>query len=108
MKMNYVEETPDGGWRINGSRVSLDSVIHAYHEGDTAEQISRNFPSLSLEQVYGAFAFYLHNREKIDRYFKAQTARWEKLEREAAQRNRRLRDRILSRHDLHQVREKVQ
>jgi hypothetical protein len=29
----YVLQTLEGGWRITGRRVSLDSIVHAYWEG---------------------------------------------------------------------------
>jgi uncharacterized protein (DUF433 family) len=76
---SYVFQTPEGGWRLTGSRVSLDSIVHAYWEGHSAEAIAEDFPALSLEQIYGAIAFYLRHREDVDRYLAAQDARWEQL-----------------------------
>ena len=62
----YVEQRGDG-WYIRGSRVSLDSVIRAFHDGLSPEAISREcFPAISLEQAYGAIAFYLANRSELD------------------------------------------
>lgn len=40
--------TEQGTIRIKGSRVSLDSIIHHFKLGATAEQIVESFPSLSL------------------------------------------------------------
>ena len=60
--INYVTKTPEGGWRVAGSRVSLDSIVHAFHHGRMPESIVADFPSLSLEQVYGAIAYYLQER----------------------------------------------
>ena len=77
--ISYVVQTPEGGWRIGDSRISLDSVVHAYWEGQSPEAIAEDFPALSTEQVYGAIAFYLRNRAEIDRYLAAQDARWEEL-----------------------------
>lgn len=77
--MNYVEKTPQGGWRVTGSRVSLDSIVHAYWEGRMPEAIAADFPSLSLEQIHGAIAFYLSQREEIDSYLSAQGKRWDAL-----------------------------
>jgi uncharacterized protein (DUF433 family) len=50
--------TPQGTWRIAGTRVSFDSVIHAFWEGATPEEICQDFPTLSLAQVYEAIAYY--------------------------------------------------
>jgi len=51
--------TPQGTWRIAGTRVSLDSVIHAFWEGATPEDICQDFPPLSLQQAYETIAYYL-------------------------------------------------
>ena len=56
----------NGGYYVAGTRVSLDSLVCSFRDGDAAETIWRNFPSLTLEQVYGAIAFYLSNRDQVD------------------------------------------
>ena len=61
----YVEQR-EGGYWVAGSRVSLDSIVYAFLEGETAESIAQSFPVLSLEQVYGAIAFYLANPSDVD------------------------------------------
>ena len=57
----------DGGYYVVGTRVSLDSIAGCFRGGDSAETIWQNFPSLTLEQVYGAIAYYLSNRDEVDR-----------------------------------------
>lgn len=66
----YVEEV-DGALRVSGTRVSLDSVIYRYREGLSPESIAECFPALTLEQVYGAIAFYLANQPELDVYIRA-------------------------------------
>jgi uncharacterized protein (DUF433 family) len=61
----YIEQR-NGGYYVAGTRVSLDSVVYAFRGGDSAETIQQNFPSLTLEQVYGAVAFYLAYQAEID------------------------------------------
>lgn len=64
----YVEQH-DGGYWVAGSRVSLDSIVACFQEGLSPETIvAECFPVLSLEQVYGAIAFYLGHRGEIDAY----------------------------------------
>jgi uncharacterized protein (DUF433 family) len=63
----YVEQC-DGSYRVSGTRVSLDSIVHAFWSGQTPESIAQSFPALALEQVYGAIAFYLAQRAELDRY----------------------------------------
>jgi uncharacterized protein (DUF433 family) len=67
MSKDYVEERNGGYWIIR-SRVSIDSVVYAFLDGQSAESIAQSFPVLTLEQVYGAVAFYLSNRTEIDAY----------------------------------------
>jgi uncharacterized protein (DUF433 family) len=81
--VQYVVRSEGDGWRLAGTRVSLDSVVHAYRDGLDPEVIVEEFPSLSLEQVHGALAFYLRHKEEIDRHLAAQEQRWEELRRES-------------------------
>lgn len=90
----YAFQTEAGGWRVTGSRVSLDSVVHMYHEGADPETIVRQFPSLSPEQVYGAIAFYLRNRKAIDAYLEEQRKRWDELRARCEEQNRPLLERL--------------
>ncbi len=63
----------DGTIRISGSRVTLDSVLHAFQQGATAEQIQDSFPSLTLRDIYGAIAYYLEHQEQVEAYLREQT-----------------------------------
>lgn len=65
MPAEYVE-LRNGGYYILGTRISLDSVVASFNEGESPETIRQNFSSLNLEQVYGAIAFYLANRDTVD------------------------------------------
>ncbi len=61
----YIEQR-EGGYYLAGTRVSLDSVVYAFRSGESAETIQQQFPTLSLEQVYGAIAFYLGHQMEVD------------------------------------------
>lgn len=63
----YIECRNDAYW-VEGTRISLDSVVYAFHDGLSPESIVQSFPLLTLEQVYGAIAFYLANQVEIDAY----------------------------------------
>ena len=65
MSREYVEMR-NGGYYVAGTRISLDSVVYLYRDGASAEGIQDDFPSLSLELIHGALAFYLGNREAVD------------------------------------------
>jgi len=72
----YVEKR-NGGYYLVGSRVSLESVIYEFLDGASPEAIVDNFPTLSLEQVYGAITFYLANRPEMDGYLAETEKLWE-------------------------------
>jgi uncharacterized protein (DUF433 family) len=78
----YVEKR-DQAYRIVGTRVSLDSIVYAFLNGQTAESIVQSFPTLSLEQVYGAITYYLAHRSEIDAYLYEARATYD-AQREAA------------------------
>jgi uncharacterized protein (DUF433 family) len=70
---SYIEYRNDAYW-IEGTRVSLDSIVYAFRQGLSPESIVQSFPLLTLEQVYGAITFYLANRTEIDAYLTSEQA----------------------------------
>jgi uncharacterized protein (DUF433 family) len=74
----YIEQRNAGYW-IEGTRISLDSVVYCFLNGDSPESIAQNFPLLSLEQVYGSITFYLSNREIVDAYLEQGEAEFQQL-----------------------------
>jgi uncharacterized protein (DUF433 family) len=69
MNKQYVDKS-ESGYRVAGTRVSLDSIVYAYLEGLRPESIADDFPALTLEEVYGAIAYYLGHREEVDLHLK--------------------------------------
>jgi len=65
-----VEPDSQGVLRVGSLGVSLDSVVIAFLEGHSPETIQQLYPALSLEEVYGAVAYYLANRNEVDQYLK--------------------------------------
>ena len=63
----YARKT-EGVYRVSDTRVSLDSLVYLFREGLSAESIVESYSTLTLEQVYGALAFYLGNQREIDTY----------------------------------------
>ena len=78
MSKEYIEQR-EGVYRVGGTRVSLDSVVYGFQSGASAEEIQRSFPALTLEQVYGAIAFYLAHKAEIDEYLADDEAEFAKL-----------------------------
>ncbi len=82
----YIEQRNRGYW-IEGSRISLDSVVYSFLNGESPEGIAQNFPLLSLEQVYGAIVFYLANREMVDAYLEKGEVEFQQLQQSFREKN---------------------
>src|SRR5947209_5205535 len=66
---NYFQFLGADDIRIKGHRIGIESILYEYiHRGQTAEQIAQRFPTLSLEEVYAAILYYLHNKEQVTAY----------------------------------------
>jgi uncharacterized protein (DUF433 family) len=77
---DYVEHR-DGGYYVEGTRISLDSIIDSFNEGASPETILRSFPLIgSLERVYGTITFYLSHKKSVDDYMRAQDQLWTEIE----------------------------
>lgn len=71
--------TAAGVIRIGASRVSLDSVVIAFKQGYSPEEIALDFDSLTLGEVYSAINHYLQNREEIENYLKERARQSEEI-----------------------------
>src|SRR6266850_5819258 len=99
MAKDYVQNV-EGAYRIVGSRVSLDSIVICFREGLSAESILESFPTLTLEQVYGAITFYLGNRGAVDEYIREGEKLSLQLQTESRERNADLITRLMrARHE---------
>ncbi len=79
MSREYVERRDDT-YYLTGSRVSMASIVYEYRDGSAPETIRQNFPTLSLEQIHGAIAFYLGHRKEVEAYLRILEAKWDELE----------------------------
>ena len=66
MDREFVERR-NGGFYLAASRVPLDFIVREFQEGESPEAIRSDFPTLSLEQVYGAIAFYLGHKDEVEK-----------------------------------------
>lgn len=82
----YVEQRDKGYW-IEGTRISLDSVVFSFLNGESHESIAQNFPLLSLEQVYSAITFYLSDRSLVDTYLQEDETEFQKLPQSCREKN---------------------
>jgi glycosyltransferase involved in cell wall biosynthesis len=44
------------------------SLLAAYHNGSTPEEIAVQYSVLHLEEIYAAIAYYLNHRQEMDNY----------------------------------------
>lgn len=74
----------NGVIRVGGTRVTLDSLVHAFDEGHTAEEIVSHFPALKLADVYAVISYYLNNRAAVREYVRHQEGAadeiWQRIE----------------------------
>ena len=85
--------------RITGTRVSLDSVIYAFDEGATPEEIAQAFPTLDLAAIYSVIGYYLQNRAEVEEYLEQRKTQREEVRKEIESRfnPHGLRERLLAR-----------
>lgn len=80
MTLTINQESPplttdqDGVIRVGGTRVTLGTVVAAFHQGASAEEIIQKYPSLSLADIYSVIGYYLRNRAEIDQVLDAAQA----------------------------------
>lgn len=65
---HYLDLGAPGDIRLRGTRVDLCVIVEDYLDGHLPEHMVVDYPTLELEAVYGAIAYYLRHREAVDRY----------------------------------------
>lgn len=85
--------------RVAGTRVTLDTVIRAFQQGATPEEIAQDFSAVSLPDIYAVIAYYLRHRSEVDEYLQRREREHAVLEQEikAHPEYQELRDRLLAR-----------
>ncbi len=74
-----LETGADGVVRISKTRVTLDTIIAAFSEGATAEEIAQQYPSLPLADVYYVLGYYLRRPSEVQSYLDRRRASAEKI-----------------------------
>ncbi len=75
----YVRTDEYGVMRVGSTRVMLDSVLTLFEQGESPDSIRRAYPSLSLEQVYGAITYILSHPTEVEAYKKQQDETWAEI-----------------------------
>jgi uncharacterized protein (DUF433 family) len=76
---SYITTDSDGVIRVGDTRVMLDSVVAAFEQGHSPESIRAQYPSLTLEDVYGAITWCLAHPRELREYMERQGQVWAKL-----------------------------
>ena len=58
----------DGVVRIGGTRVTLDTIVAAFQDGATPEEIVLQYPVLKLADIYAVVGYYLHRKDEVEDY----------------------------------------
>jgi uncharacterized protein (DUF433 family) len=56
----------DGEVRLTGHRISLFDVLWFYREGQSAEMLIEQFPTLSMALIHKTLAYYWENKSELD------------------------------------------
>lgn len=69
----------DGVIRVSDTRVTLDTIISAFTDGATAEEIGQQYPSVSLADIYSVIAYYLRHTSSVVEYLAQRQAQAEQV-----------------------------
>ena len=65
-----LREDEHGLIRIGQTRVTLQSLMLAWKQGSSPEELIEQFPALRLDDVYAVIAFVLRHREDVETYIR--------------------------------------
>jgi uncharacterized protein (DUF433 family) len=78
----YVQHR-DGNWYVGDSRVEVYSVIAAWQQGFSPEEVQSSFPVLSRLEIYGTILYHLEHQDEMETFFRETDALGEQLRAEA-------------------------
>ncbi|MGA7240521.1 MAG: DUF433 domain-containing protein [Bryobacteraceae bacterium] len=58
----------DGVIRVARTRVTLETLVGAFQDGATAEEIAQQYPSVSLADIYQIVGYYLRHKAEVEAY----------------------------------------
>lgn len=65
-----LETDAHGVTRVSKTRVTLDTIVIAFKDGATAEEIAQQYPTVPLADVYYVIGYYLRKRDEVESYLK--------------------------------------
>lgn len=99
-----IETDAHGVVRVAKTRVTLDTVVTAFLEGCTSEEIKEQYPSLQLADIYLVIGYYLRHQDEVHNYLAERKRRSDLIRQETEQRFNPvgIRDRLLARQNRSQ------
>lgn len=82
-----LKQDEDGTIRVSGTRVTLDTLIGFYRQGETPEDLHASFPTVPLADIYAVIAYYLAHQMDVDTYLKQRNQEAERIRQEWESRN---------------------
>ena len=94
-----LEKEDNGRIKVQGTRIPLEIIVHAFWAGSTPEQIVQDYSTLKLGDVYAVIGYYLRHRAEMDSYVGQRQELADVIEREVRERfpTDGLRERLLAR-----------
>ncbi|MBI2331309.1 MAG: DUF433 domain-containing protein [Chloroflexi bacterium] len=65
-----IKMNKDGVFLVSKTRVTLDTIIGAFNDGATAEEIAYQYPSVPLADIYSVIGYYLRQKKQVNAYLK--------------------------------------
>jgi uncharacterized protein (DUF433 family) len=60
----------DGVIRVSGTRVTLDSILLAFNDGLTPEEIAQQYPTVPLADIYHLIGYFLRHTTEMEEYLR--------------------------------------
>ena len=67
--------------RVAGTRVTLDTIVIAYQQGEPPEVIADQYPAVPLADIYAVINYYLRHRREVDDYLASRERQAEEIRR---------------------------
>ena len=98
-----IETDIHGVVRVAKTRITLDTVVTAFLEGCTPEEIGEQYSSLPISDIYLVIGYYLRHREEVHTYLAERQYQSTIIQQEAEQQFNPvgIRDRLLARKNQH-------
>jgi len=68
-----------GAIRVSGTRVTLDTLIGFYRQGEMAEALHEGFPTVPLADIHAVISYYLANQQEVNAYLNSRAAEADRI-----------------------------